>query len=153
MDAGTDKAGTSDCTFLALLWAPSSMPYSPGDLLSLTPEDVKLKVTLIQNDTNGDPVTVSNYALLEPPPLVLVHGVWSSAAEAWPTFRQWLPQNYPYTVVFPANYGTTSELSYKSVVNQQVLAQTIANAISTYATKGIATQKVDIVAHSTRVAC
>jgi len=154
-NADTDKAGTSSCIFLGLLWAPTAMPYSASDLQTLTAEDVTLTVTGTQPNTDGSPLTYAKSATLQPPPLVLVHGVWSSPAQAWgdlaqgtPTFFPWLTRNYPYAGVFMVDYGSTSYLSFKNVVNQQALTQTIATAISTYAAQGIAAQKVDVVAHS-----
>ena len=146
--ATTDQAGTSSCTFLALLWAPPSMPYSSSDLASLSAEPVVLTVTGTQPNTGGTTLTFSNTAELVPPPLVLVHGVWSSASQAWPSFSDWLARNYQSALLIPADYGPTSSLSFKDVANQDVLAETIANALVLSAHTGIAAQKVDVFAHS-----
>lgn len=144
----TDAAGTSSCTFVALLWAPLTMPYSSGDLLTLAPEDVILTLTATQSPANEKPVTATNTALLTTPPLILVHGIWSSAAQAWPTYTQWLQLMAPYSSFFTADYGPTSYLSFKNTGNQQILTTSIASALTTYANQGIAAQKVDVVAHS-----
>jgi len=156
----TDQAGTSNCTFLALLWAPATMPYSDADLLALTPEPTTLTVTATQNDVNGVQGTVSSEALLQPPPLVLVHGVWDTAA-TWDTFRTSLQTSgYPNSGTYPADYGNLNNLfnqnsptnlnalTFEEAGTQRILAQTIADALTGAASQGIVARKVDVVAHS-----
>src|SRR5439155_2129407 len=65
--ASCDSGG--NCIFLALLWAPTSMSGSPTSQ--------PLSITATQ-----DGVQIQATIQLQPPPLVLVHGLWSSAAEA-----------------------------------------------------------------------
>ncbi len=68
--SGPDANG--NYTFLALLWGPHKMPQVP----SLT-----LTVTASQE---GQTVNPEASVTLMPPPMVLIHGVWSSADQAWP---------------------------------------------------------------------
>ena len=71
--SGPDEGGTY--TFLALLWGPSKMPQ-PGVFPS-----VNLTVTASQE---GQTLSPEASVTLMPPPLLLIHGVWSSADQAWP---------------------------------------------------------------------
>jgi pimeloyl-ACP methyl ester carboxylesterase len=147
-NSDTDQAGTSDCTFLALLWSPANMPYSAKDLLKSTPENALLTLTATQTDVNGVQGTTSTTAILEPPPLVLVHGIWSSAVEAWPDFLQWMVGAYPTSSIVPADYKAYNYLSFSTPETQEILAQSIADALTTAANQGIVARKVDVVAHS-----
>jgi pimeloyl-ACP methyl ester carboxylesterase len=155
-NSATDMAGTSQCTFLALLWSPAQMPYATS-----TPEPVILTLTATQNNANGVQGTTSTTTLLEPPPVVLVHGVWDSAATAWPVFEQSLQQSgYPTSVIFTADYGNPNNpfnygsptnlnaLTFEASGTQTTLAWSIANALTNAAKLGIVARKVDVVAHS-----
>jgi hypothetical protein len=65
---GPDAAG--NYTFLALLWAPNAMPV---------PSIPSAQLTVIATQQRlGTPAQAS--VALKPPPLLLVHGVWSNAA-------------------------------------------------------------------------
>jgi uncharacterized repeat protein (TIGR03803 family) len=140
----TDKAGTSNCTFLALLWSPGSMPYSS----TTTPERVILTITANQADANGVQGSVSSGAILQPPPVVFVHGVWDSAA-SWGTFEQWMQQSgYPTSGLFPADYQVSNYLTFEDSSTQIILGRTIADALTDAARQGIVARKVDVVAHS-----
>jgi len=139
-------ANNPPCIFLALLWAPASIAFNPntGGL----PTPITLMVQGVQNSSSGSqPNAASNSISLMPPPLVLVHGIWSNAA-AWTPFEQWLATNYPHQMIFAADYQATDSLSFENPGTQQVLATTIANALTLAAQDGVAAQKVDVVAHS-----
>jgi pimeloyl-ACP methyl ester carboxylesterase len=142
------NADNPPCLFVDLLYAPPSMPsmaYVGG-----ATDPFILTVYAAQNGSDGSvKASAVNSIGLLPPPLVLVHGVWSSAAAAWPAFSQWLSDaNYPHQMIFPADYGETSSLSFNNPATQGVLATTIANAISYAAQNGVIAQKVDVFAHS-----
>ena len=142
----SNGSNNPQCVFVALLYAPPSMPnnYSPGTL----PIPLTLSVQAVQTSSSGSQDgTVSNSILLMPPPLVLVHGIWSNA-EAWYPFQAWIETNYPHQFVSAADYGATSSLSFTNPGTQQVLAMTIANALTSATQGGVVAQKVDIVAHS-----
>jgi pimeloyl-ACP methyl ester carboxylesterase len=137
----------NNCTFLALLWSPAVMPGG-GAVSSLggyTP--IPLLITATQASTS-DQATI----LLQPPPLVLVHGIWSSAAQAWPLFQQWLSLNYAQNLVFPADYGKPpynySFLAFSDPRIQNVMEGTIANALASAASNAVVARQVDVVAHS-----
>jgi len=147
-NSSTDQAGTSNCTFLALLWAPATMPYSDADLLALTPEPITLTVTATQNDANGVQGSTSSSALLEAPPVVLVHGVWDSAA-TWNTFKQSMQQSaYPTSGLFAADYSVSNYLTFEDSATQIVLGRAVADALTEAAQQGVVARKVDVVAHS-----
>jgi len=130
------------------------MPYSDADLLALTPEPATLTVTATQNDINGVQGTVSDEATLQPPPLVLVHGIWDSAATwgnatASGTFIQFMRQSrYPTSGIFAADYSASNYLTFEDSSTQITLGATIANALANANGQGIVARKVDVVAHS-----
>ena len=102
----------------------------------------------VQNSSDGSQDrTASNSILLMPPPLVLVHGIWSDAT-AWYPFESWVETNYPDQFVSAADYGATRNLSFNNPGTQQVLSTTIANALASAAQSGVAARKVDVLAHS-----
>ena len=130
---------TETCTYFALM-GPSQMPYS---LQPLT-----IQVTASQAASGNKPAASTTGALLlEAPPLVLVHGLWSSAA-TWSSFINWLPGNYPQNIVVAANYQAFNTLDFRNEGTQQILATAVANALDTAATNGIVASKVDVFAHS-----
>jgi pimeloyl-ACP methyl ester carboxylesterase len=152
LNAGDCVAGsTTPCIFLALYWAPSQMPVLPANLAVGNFQNVLVTVQASQTPSSGtSPDTVSDSIPLEPPPLVLVHGIWSSASQAWPPFLNWLQNgmHYPHQFIYTADYGATSHLSFKDQANQQVLAETIAIALLNARQNGLAAQRVDVVGHS-----
>lgn len=124
-----------NCTFLALLWAP--------DTMSGVSQQVPLTITATQGTS-----TLALPILLQPPPLVLVHGIWSSAGQAWPPFEQWLNSNYPTNLVFAADYGRYNYLAFSDPHIQNILESTISNALASAALQGVIARKVDVVGHS-----
>ena len=138
--------------FLALLWGPAEMPVTTAARNAGSFSAVTLEVKATQALASSVATTLT----LQPPPLLLVHGVWSSAAQAWPQFQQWLATHYPQRLILPVDYGTQKAadgvgLSNKSFADpgtQQTLLKTIADALKSAATQGIAARRVDVVAHS-----
>ncbi len=145
--AAGPNANNPPCIFVDLLYAPAEMPSlayvgGPTDPFTLT---VIAKQTA--SDGSEEAHATSNIGLL-PPPLVLIHGAWSSGKALEP-FAQWLSDaNYPHQLVFVADYGATSGLSFEDRGTQQVLATTISRAIAVAAQNGVVAQKVDVFAHS-----
>lgn len=131
------------CYFLALLWSPSTMPVNSANLNAGIFQNIVLNVTATQGSAS-----YSTGLLLEPPPLVLVHGIWSSAAEAWPPFEQWLNANYPNNLIFPADYGKYNYLNYSDPPIQNIMEGTVLNALAGAANRGVVAREVDVVAHS-----
>ena len=137
-----------DCVFLALLWSPASMPGGGAVSSSGTYQSILLTITALQDST-----TLQATISLQPPPLVLVHGLWSSAAEAWPPpsqpgFQQWLSKNYPHNLIFTADYGKYDYLAYSDPPIQNIMEGAVSNALATAASQGVVAEQVDVVGHS-----
>jgi len=131
-------------TFLALLWAPSQMPVPPS--VTAFPS-VNLTVTATQPPL----VAQSASILLLPPPLLLVHGIWSSADQAWPLeegFRPWIGLSYPHQLIYPVDYGSISYKAFNDVDIQKILLRRINDSLVMAIRAGMAVRRVDVVAHS-----
>ncbi len=138
---GPDAAG--NYWFLALLWSPGAMP-APS--LSLA----ELAVTAAQQGQSA-PSLAS--LLLEPPPLLLIHGIWSSPAGAGFTpgsggFYDWISGQYPHNQIFPVDYCAENSKEFNDPVTQQTLLASMGNALASAAAAGMAARTVDVVAHS-----
>ncbi len=141
------STGSPPCIFLALLWAPASISLNTTG--GGVPAPLTLNVQALQSPAVGPPDgTFSNSILLMPPPLVLVHGIWSSAQAAWSPFLSWVPTNYPHQLISAADYERTSSLSFDDPGTQTALATQITSALASAADSGVAAQKVDVLAHS-----
>ncbi len=146
---GPDAAG--NYTFLALLWAPAVMPVP-----NASPAVIGLDVTATQT---GGP-TGHAFISLEPPPLLLVHGIWASAAESWFSssppggFFNWISNLYPPNLVYMVDYNdptftpNLNSQSFDTPAIQHRLLMTMTNALSRVAALGMAARTVDVVAHS-----
>jgi len=133
---------TPQCIFLALLWAPDDMPTKGANQL------VTLIVNAAQTPSGSStPSIVTNVLLLEPPPLILVHGIWSNPG-TWQDFQQWLSGNYVGQVVMTADYKSVNSLAFTDSAIQQSLALAIQEGLTTAASGGLAATRVDVVAHS-----
>lgn len=133
---------TAECMFVALLTAPLMMPTvtTTTDML----DSVELSIQALQQGSqNASSVSVQ----LLPPPLVLVHGIWSNA-NTWSDLQEWLRTNYPHGFIFSVDYSSTNSLAFTNPGTQQALTATVADALQTATNDGLAAQKVDIVAHS-----
>jgi Chitobiase/beta-hexosaminidase C-terminal domain/Palmitoyl protein thioesterase len=148
----------NNCTFLALLWGPDTMP-NPDAFPSL----VTLTITATQE---GIPTPISTVVRLVPPPLLLIHGLWDTAEGAGFTpgtggLYDWIARRYPYGQVFPVNYGIPTTpcstcgskelLSAKELDDKQtqdIFAKAVDNALASAAQSGMAARSVDVVAHS-----
>ncbi len=149
-----------NCTFLALLWGPASMPNP-----DTSPAVVNLTITASQPSVANPP----SYAVeLVPPPLLLVHGIWDDATDAWATpgmggFYDWIYTQYPNPVnlISAVDYGfgppacltcspgePLSAKEFDDPQIQSVFENTLDSAIASAARAGIAARTVDIVAHS-----
>jgi pimeloyl-ACP methyl ester carboxylesterase len=136
-----DASGT--CTFLALLWGPNAMPVPSIPLADLT-------VTATQQ---GQAQTARASIALEPPPLLLIHGIWSSARGAGFSpgsngFFDWIAGQYPHSLIYPVDYGTNSSKAFSDSSTQWVLLSKMQDALADAAAKGMAARSVDVVAHS-----
>jgi hypothetical protein len=92
--------------------------------------------------------------LLQPPPLVLVHGIWGDPYSTWGfsntpnTFEGWLANNYPSVPVDAADYSQWNYLSFSAQQPQTALEVSIANALYRAAKNGTVARSADVVAHS-----
>jgi len=139
--SGPDAAGKY--VFLALLWAPNAMPVPNVALANLA-------VTAAQQGRSG--VSQASVAL-DPPPVLLVHGIWSSAAGAGFTpgsngFYDWVAPKYPQNLIFPVDYGPESSKAFNDPSIQNVLLSSMTDALAKAAAAGMAARTVDVVAHS-----
>jgi pimeloyl-ACP methyl ester carboxylesterase len=144
--SGPDAAG--NYVFLALLWAPAAMPKLPL---------VTLAVTTTQQ---GQSATSQASIALEPPPLLLIHGIWSSAAGAGFSsgsqgFYDWMISGrYPHNLIYPVDYSVTvgaTNLNSQAFSNadiQCILLSNVTDALAGAAAVGMAARTVDVVAHS-----
>ncbi|MGA2185188.1 MAG: hypothetical protein ABSH47_19390 [Bryobacteraceae bacterium] len=140
-DSTCDASGT--CTFLALLWGPNAMPVPNRFPLVL------LAVTATQQGGASSKTGVT----LIPPPLLLVHGIWSSAAGAGFTagshgFHDWIASEYPHGQIFGVDYSAENSREFDDPATQEALLQSMGNALASAAASGMAARTVDIVAHS-----
>jgi pimeloyl-ACP methyl ester carboxylesterase len=140
---------STSCYLIALLWGPPNMPLSSGDLAAGTFHSVQLTVTATQGATQY-PASVT----LEPPPLLLVHGVWSSAEEAWPidqpdSFYTWLlAGNYPHNLVSRVDYQASNFKDFRDPTTQSAFQTGLSNLLAQAADQGVSARTVDVVAHS-----
>jgi len=148
MPTGPDAGG--NYVFLALLWSPNALP--------VTGLVEHLAVTATQQ---GQSAAAQLFISLKPPPLLLVHGIWSSAAEAWfisgsqEGFYDWIVPLYPHNLIYAIDYGITendgTKLNAQSFSDpriQAILLQGMADELAAAAATGMAVRTVDVVAHS-----
>ena len=144
---GPDAGG--NYVFLALLWGPGAMPVP--NVLPM----VNLAVTATQQGQG----TWQSSITLEPPPLLLVHGIWSSAVAAGFSpfstdgFWRWFFNAYPHNLIYPVDYGEKPEPDLSSQAfsdprTQQILLDSMTGALADAADSGMAARSVDVVAHS-----
>jgi triacylglycerol esterase/lipase EstA (alpha/beta hydrolase family) len=134
----SDCSPGGTCTFIALLWAPSKLPTNSAAAFSGIP----LTVTATQG-SNTSTTTIS----LLPPPVVLIHGIWSHGYD-WGPFGTWLAENYPHRVIHYADYTQYNSQAFDSAGIQQSVALAIVDAIQDAANQGFVSTQVDVVAHS-----
>ena len=145
-----DAAG--NYTFLALLWAPNAMPV-PNVFPSVS---LAVGATQEGGSIQGTSIT------LMPPPLLLVHGIWSDAKQAGFStdsgfeFNWFISTNYPNpSLIYPVDYGgqpgSATDFSYLAFSDpriQNIFLATMSNAVAGAAAAGMAARTVDVVAHS-----
>jgi pimeloyl-ACP methyl ester carboxylesterase len=133
-----DPMGRQECFFLALLWAPIAMPPDPARA------GVQLTVTAKQNANPDSAATL----VLMPPPLLLVHGLWSSAS-TWDNFVHWAGLNYSQPQFVDAvDYSRHSHLEFSDPGTQLQFKSSIQNLLMVSNYSGLISRQVDVVAHS-----
>ncbi|HUB80122.1 MAG TPA: hypothetical protein VMB03_15055, partial [Bryobacteraceae bacterium] len=130
--------------FLALLWAPAAMPVPDA-----TPA---VQILATANQT-GQPAGQARINL-EPPPLLLVHGIWASAESADFTpgsggFYDYIASRYPHNLIFPVDYGTMNDRSFADPGIQNIFLSAMQDALAAAAETGMAARTVDVAGHST----
>ena len=143
--SGPDRDG--NFTFLALLWAPGSLPAP--DVSSAF-----LNVTATQF---GAPTQQASIAL-EPPPLLLVHGIWSNAKDEGfipgsGGLYDAIASQYPHNLIFAVDYGKKPKpdlgsQAFNDPRTQSILLTAMTDALSRAAAIGMAARTVDVFAHS-----
>ncbi len=128
--------------FLALLWAPSAMPG-----VSL------VNLTVAASQQGGQGPTAQASIAIQPPPLLLVHGVWSSAKEAGfvpgqQGFYDWILRLYPHNQIFWVDYQAENSKTFSDPNTQETLLLTMGDALYSAAASGMAARTVDVYAHS-----
>jgi pimeloyl-ACP methyl ester carboxylesterase len=93
------------------------------------------------------------FIALEPPPLLLIHGVWSNAAATGfssisPGFYRWISSQYPHNLIYAVDYGSLSSQAFSDPGIQSRLLSRMTNALASAAAAGMAARSVDVVAHS-----
>jgi probable HAF family extracellular repeat protein len=131
-------------TFLALLWAPSAMPVA----------NTIPAVQLLATATQPGHITGQANINLEPPPLLLVHGIWSSPGSTGFTpggggFYDYIASLYPHNFIFPVDYSAIDSLSFADPKVQTIFASYLEDALAAAAASGMAARNADVVGHST----
>ena len=143
---------TGNYIFLALLWAPNTLP-SPG---------APLVTASLQAKQLGQTTVSQSFISLKPPPLVFVHGVWSSASGAGFTpgtggLYDWIAVRYPHNFLSAADYGATStgnpptslnSQTFSDPTTQSILLTAMTDGLARAANAGMAARTVDVVGHS-----
>lgn len=138
--SGPDAGG--NYVFLALLWSPGAMPVPNVPLANIA-------VIATQFGQGGGTFQAS--IALEPPPLLLVHGIWSSASEAGFTpgshgFNDWIAAQYPHSQIYPVDYRSLSSQAFNLPAIQGILLSNMSDALAGVAASGMAARSVDVVA-------
>ncbi len=146
--AGPDAAGVY--TFLALLWAPSSMPAG------ISFPVVTVAVTATQRQATSSPASIE----IQPPPLLLVHGIWSSAWDAnflpgEGGLYDWIVNQYPHKLVSAVDYGNPNSVygnlsakAFDDPAIQSILLSSLTSSLGSAAGAGMAARTVDVFGHS-----
>lgn len=135
---------TTKCVSLALLWAPPNLPLGIGN-----PPVVNLAVQTAQG---GVPLGTATL-FLQPPPVLLIHGLWSSAAEAKFVpgsggLLDYLKKEYGHPLIDYVDYKSWNDQSFAESRTQDALAIAIKNVMMQASYSGTVARQVDIVAHS-----
>ena len=148
--SGPDAAG--NYTFLALLWAPPSMPAAGVSLATVTASATQ----------PGQTTPAQASIAIEPPPLLLVHGIWSSSnasgfAPGTGGLYDWIAQRYPHNLIYPVDYNipyagppasNQNAKSFADPVTQAIFGNAVNTALAGAAASGMAARAVDVVGHS-----
>jgi hypothetical protein len=144
-------ANGQNCVFLALLWPPSMVPVAvPGTGVTAPVERTVTVSQLVGSSQQSVQATITIY----PPPLLLVHGIWSSAKEAGFSplsangLLSWISGRYPHDLIFAADYGDFSYKSFDDPAIQSALLFRIASAVASATARGVVARTVDVVGHS-----
>ncbi|HUB32669.1 MAG TPA: BACON domain-containing carbohydrate-binding protein, partial [Bryobacteraceae bacterium] len=140
-DADTCAAAGS-CTFLALFWGPNIIPTATASSIPFT----------VNFSQSGGQVGIVNVKV-GPPPLLLVHGIWSSPAAAGFTagsngFYDFIGTLYQTGLVFPVDYSAWNYKSFSDPNVQVQFLEGLGDALTSAANMGMAARSVDVVAHS-----
>ncbi len=115
-------------------------PASYGD--GGNSRQVEIEFAFTPDFGNGNTTRIRAKTTLVRPPVVLVHGVWSSSG-AWRRF--WIQNNASRTT-FVGDYENSNDASFLDNVDN--VRQFVANAVEESRDKGYATTQADVIGHS-----
>lgn len=133
----TQTAGNYDYGF-SYYAAPNG--YGAGDPSSSRQVQVQFAFAPAGSNTNTSVIPATLTVIR--PPLLLIHGLWSSSA-AWPT-GVW--GSGPNSLVYAADYQFTNASSFS--VNYPAVQDWVANALQQARVVGYAATQADVVGHS-----
>ncbi len=129
-------AQDGDFVAVAILTAPDN--FSPFQ------SDPYLHIEALQANSTVATAQLQVYL----PPLITLHGIWTSSA-AWQPFVDYLVNSaYPSVVVDNFDYSDRSAYSFNDLLTQARLATHVSAALQTCANNGVACSRVDLMGHS-----
>ena len=140
----TVPCDSTGCVYLALLWPPAAMPANAG-----FPPSVQVEVSATQGGVSLPPATIK----LQPPPVLFVHGIWSSAnAAKFATqsggMRDWMWARYGHNFLRAVEYEVSSHKRFDDQTIQSLFELGMHDLFQEAASAGTVARTVDVAAHS-----
>lgn len=142
LDVNVSSCDSSRCTYRALLWPPAALPTTGGIRSTVT-------VTASHPNWTISPRTIT----LQPPPVLLVHGIWSNAQDAnfaagTGGLRDWLLRQDRNYLVEAFDYNDFRSKGFADPELQDKFAFDLKQLLLRAGAASVAARKVDVVAHS-----
>jgi hypothetical protein len=136
--------GSRRFVYLALLWAPPSLPDAAGTALTIN-------LTLAATQAGG--TVTSRDIKLQPPPVLFVHGIWSSPQDAGflpgtGGLLEWIFDRYPHKLINLVDYGHVNSRAFFHPDVQSAFKSRLHTLLNAAAHKETVASTVDVVAHS-----
>src|ERR1039457_1370901 len=136
------------CLALALIWPPEFLPFSTFQLTQNTLPALGISVPATQSG-----VSTPGALGLYPPPLLLVHGIWSSPSGSgfYPGaggFYNWISGIYPHPVITPVDYSQYNYLAYSTPSTQSEFTKSMGILTIDATHVGLVARTVDVFVHS-----
>jgi hypothetical protein len=138
-----------NCIAAAVVWPAQSISLGGSESANGSIQAIPITITATQSGASAQG-TLNLY----PPPLLLVHGIWSSPAGAGfygldtNGFFAFILGKYPHAVIYPVDYSPENYLAFYDPSIQAEFDKSIGIAISAANRSGFAARKVDVFAHS-----